>query len=52
MRASMEMREHEETANRDPSTDRWLAVSEPLAVDDHPDWDESVFDLWLHEPAA
>jgi hypothetical protein len=52
MRALMEMREPEETASREPATDRWLAVSDPLAVDDDPDWDESDLDPCLHEPDA
>jgi hypothetical protein len=51
MRALMEMREPEETANRDRAIDRWLALSDPLAVDDDPDWDQSGLDPCLHEPA-
>jgi len=47
-----ETREREATASLDDSTDRWLTVSEPLAIDDDPDWDEHVLDLWLDEPAA
>jgi hypothetical protein len=36
-----EMREREETASRHDPMDRWLAVSEPLAVDDDPDWENA-----------
>jgi hypothetical protein len=40
----------EEAASRDRETDRWLAVSEPLAIDDDPDWQIFDMDLWRHEP--
>ena len=52
MHALSDRRESEETASRGDHSDRWLAVSEPLAVDDDPDWDEAYLELWLHEPAA
>jgi hypothetical protein len=40
-----EWHEREEAASRDLAFDRWLAVSEPLAIDDDdPSWSESPFD--------
>jgi len=33
-----ETHEPEEAASSDRVSDRWLAVSEPLAIDDDPDW--------------
>lgn len=51
MHALTERREPEETASLDDPTDRWLAVSEPLAIDDDPDWDEQVLDFRLDAPA-
>jgi hypothetical protein len=47
-----EMREPEETASRRESTRRWLAVSEPLAVDDDPDWEAANRDLAAYVPAV
>lgn len=52
MRAPSEKRDAEEAASSDRAIDRWLAVSEPLAVDDDPDWEESARELWLSGPAA
>ena len=53
MRAQSEMREAaKETATRDDELDRWLAVSEPLAVDDDAQWKDSLEELWDCEPAA
>ena len=46
-----QMREPEETASHD-STQRWLAVSEPLAVDDDPDWDDLDLGWSSHDPRA
>jgi hypothetical protein len=37
-----EQREGEDAARRD--LDRWLAVSEPLPVDDDPSWEASLGD--------
>jgi hypothetical protein len=48
-RTLSQTREPEETASRD-STQRWLAVSEPLAVDDDPDWDEVQIRPWRRAP--
>ena len=39
--------EREETASDEMA--RWLAVSEPLAIDDDPDWELLDVDLWRHE---
>ena len=38
MNALTETREAEETMSRRSGIDRWLVVSEPLAVDDDPRW--------------
>jgi len=40
----------EETASSDREIDRWLAVSEPLAIDDDPDWELLDVDLWRDAP--
>jgi hypothetical protein len=37
----IETRESEEAASRHDPMDRWLAVSEPLAIDDDPDWENA-----------
>jgi hypothetical protein len=42
MDAFEEQREREETASRD--LDRWLAVSDPLPIDDDPSWEASLSD--------
>jgi hypothetical protein len=52
MRALTEPREREETASRHDSMQRWLAVSEPLAIDDDPEWDDSDWECWSYESAA
>jgi hypothetical protein len=52
MNARNEKREREETASRDDSLGRWLVVSEPLAVDDDPDWDGSHAQSWSYDRAA
>jgi hypothetical protein len=39
----------EEAASSDHVTDRWLAVSEPLAIDDDPDWQILDVDTWRDE---
>jgi hypothetical protein len=49
MSALNEMREREETASRHDPMDRWLAVSEPLAVDDDPDWENAGWERWSYE---
>ena len=49
MSALNEMREREETASRHDPMDRWLAVSEPLAVDDDPDWENADWECWSYE---
>ena len=49
MRTLIDMREREETASRRESLRRWLAVSEPLAIDDDPDWDDTRSEWWSHE---
>ena len=41
--------EREETASRHDPMDRWLAVSEPLAVDDDPDWENADWECWSYE---
>jgi hypothetical protein len=52
MRALTEPRERRETASRHDSMQRWLAVSEPLAIDDDPEWDDSDSERWPDEFAA
>jgi hypothetical protein len=39
----------EEAASSDRVTDRWLAVSEPLAIDGDPDWQILDVDTWRDE---
>jgi hypothetical protein len=42
-----------EAASRDHLVDRWLVVSQPLAIDDDPDWGDTLdATRWDHEPAA
>jgi hypothetical protein len=52
MRALEDRREVEEAASRERTLARWLAASEPLAVDDDPEWDDASADLWLDDDAA
>jgi|1186.fasta_scaffold564744_2 hypothetical protein len=52
MRGQSDIPEIDETATSDAEGDRWLAVSEPLPVDDDPDWEQLARELWLYEPAA
>ena len=52
MDALMEKREGRQTASREREIERWLAVSEPLAVDDDPQWKDSLEELWDCEPVA
>ena len=52
MQALEQEREAVEAASRVRSIERWLAVSEPLPVDDDPSWDEQLNDDWRFEHAA
>jgi hypothetical protein len=52
MDALTEMREGRQTASRERESERWLAFSEPLAIDDDPHWKDSLEELWHCEPAA
>jgi hypothetical protein len=52
MDALMERREGRQTASREREIERWLVVSAPLAVDDDPQWKDSLEELWDCEPAA
>jgi hypothetical protein len=52
MEALIEQRERQQTASREREAERWLAVSEPLAIDDDPYWTDSLEELWQREPAA
>jgi len=49
MSALIETRESEEAASRHDPMDRWLAVSEPLAIDDDPDWENADSECWPYE---
>jgi hypothetical protein len=42
MSALDDKREREGTASQELDHERWLAVSEPLPVDDDPEWDNRV----------
>jgi hypothetical protein len=53
MHALQDERVAAETTSRDRSIDRWLVVSEPIAIDDDPDWyDRRESIAWEYEPAA
>jgi hypothetical protein len=49
MSALIETRESEEAASRRDPIDRWLAVSEPLAIDDDPDCENANAECWPYE---
>jgi len=51
MKSAPETREAEETASRGMTIDRWLAVSQPLAIDDDPEWNNADAEA-DHEGAA
>ena len=57
MQALEDRREAEEAASRERALARWLAASEPLAIDDAPAWDDPAGDdsdwhAWLDDRAA
>jgi hypothetical protein len=47
-----ETREREEAESHHESIHRWLAVSQPLAVDDDPDWDDPGSQSWSYDHTA